>query len=94
MQEQIWVSSSPGRALERGHDGFRGAAGLDCYLRIYQAVKYCGWTMHGGAVGLGLTSSTGTVTGPPVMAANSVVGQRRAAHAKRRRHANSPGTTE
>jgi len=54
------------RRLERGHDGFRGAAGLDCYLRIYQAVKYCGWTVHGGPAGLGLPSTAGTATGPPL----------------------------
>jgi transposase-like protein len=42
------------RRLERGHDGFRGAAGLDCYLRLYQAVKYCGWTVHRQMPGLGL----------------------------------------
>ncbi len=47
------------RRLERGHDGFRGAAGLDCYLRIYQAVKYCGWRVHGTASGLGLPSEPG-----------------------------------
>jgi transposase len=34
------------RRLEQGHDGFRGATGLDCYLRLYQAIKYCGWTVH------------------------------------------------
>lgn len=34
------------RRLERGHDGFRGADGFDRYLRIYQAIKYCGWTVH------------------------------------------------
>ena len=59
------------RRLERGHDGFRGAAGLDCYLRIYQAVKYCGWTVHGSAPGLGLSPSC-IATGPPTMAATSV----------------------
>ncbi len=59
------------RRLERGHDGFRGAAGLDCYLRIYQAVKYCGWSIHGGAPGLGLPSSFNIATGPPAMAALS-----------------------
>lgn len=42
------------RRLERGHDGFGGAAGLDCYLRLYQAVKYCGWTVHRLTPGLGL----------------------------------------
>ncbi len=34
------------RRLERGHDGFRGETGLDCYLRTYQAIKYCGWSVH------------------------------------------------
>lgn len=42
------------RRLERGHDGFRGPEGFDCYLRIYQAIKYCGWTVHGPFRGLGL----------------------------------------
>jgi hypothetical protein len=55
------------RRLERGHDGFRGANGLDCYLRIYQAIKYCGWTVHSGAPGLGLHSHSNTGTGPPVI---------------------------
>jgi hypothetical protein len=45
------------RRLERGHDGFRGADGLDCYLRLYQAVKYCDWTVHRHAPGLGLPGS-------------------------------------
>src|SRR5580658_9448310 len=35
------------RRLEQGHDGFRGAAGLDRYLRLYQAIKYCRWTVYG-----------------------------------------------
>jgi hypothetical protein len=34
------------RRLERGHDGFRNQAGFDNHLRIYQAVMYCGWTVH------------------------------------------------
>lgn len=59
------------RRLERGHDGFRGAAGLDCYLRIYQAVKYCGWTVYSGAPGLGLSSASSIATGPPSVAATS-----------------------
>lgn len=54
------------RRLERGHDGFRGAAGLDCYLRIYQAVKYCGWTVYRSAPGLGLPAPTTTSTPKPV----------------------------
>lgn len=45
------------RRLEQGHDGFRGPEGLDCYLRIYQAVKYCGWTVHRFTPGLGLPST-------------------------------------
>lgn len=58
------------RRLERGHDGFRGADGLDCYLRIYQAIKYCGWSVHrcnGGSRGLGLESAV-TAIGPPATA--------------------------
>lgn len=42
------------RRLERGHDGFRGAAGLDRYLRLYQAIKYCGWAVHRSTHDLGL----------------------------------------
>jgi hypothetical protein len=56
------------RRLERGHDGFRGAEGLDCYLRIYQAVKYCDWTVHGNTSGLGICSATG----PPSVQATPV----------------------
>lgn len=51
------------RRLERGHDGFRGAAGLDCYLRLYQAVKYCGWTVHRPAPALPPSTSSPT---PPL----------------------------
>jgi len=51
------------RRLERGHDGFRGAAGLDCYLRLYQAVKYCGWTVHRPPPGLPPSTSSPT---PPL----------------------------
>jgi hypothetical protein len=40
------------RRLEQGHDGFRGAEGLDRYLRLYQAMKYLNWTVHGGSPGL------------------------------------------
>jgi transposase len=36
------------RRLERGHDGFRGTAGRDKYLRLYQAIRYCGWSVHRG----------------------------------------------
>ena len=42
------------RRLEQGHDGFRSPESLDCYLRIYQSVKYCGWTVHRFTPGLGL----------------------------------------
>ena len=59
------------RRLERGHDGFRGAAGLDCYLRIYQAVKYCGWNVHSSRPGLGLPGSS-VATGPPSTLAASI----------------------
>jgi len=52
------------RRLERGHDGFRGAAGLDRYLRIYQAVKYCGWKVHCATSGLGLPGLN-TAIDPP-----------------------------
>jgi len=45
------------RRLEQGHDGFRGAEGLDRYLRIYQAIKYLNWTVHCGSPGLGLPAS-------------------------------------
>jgi hypothetical protein len=40
------------RRMEQGHDGFRGAEGLDRYLRLYQAMKYLNWTVHGGSRGL------------------------------------------
>jgi len=42
------------RRLEQGHDGFRGAEGLDRYLRLYQAMRYLDWTVHGSSPGLGL----------------------------------------
>ncbi len=29
------------RRLEQGHDGFRGPAGRDAYVRLYQAIRYC-----------------------------------------------------
>jgi hypothetical protein len=56
------------RRLERGHDGFRGADGLDRYLRIYQAVKYCGWSVHRSTPGLGLPPIA--ATGPPSCSAS------------------------
>ena len=34
------------RRLEVEHDGFRSATGRSNCLRIYQAVKYLGWTVH------------------------------------------------
>ena len=45
------------RRLEQGHDGFRGAEGLDRYLRMYQAIKYLDWTVHRGSCGIRLPSS-------------------------------------
>ena len=45
------------RRLEQGHDGFRGAEGLDRYLRLYQAMKYLNWTVHGSSPGLSLPPS-------------------------------------
>jgi len=36
------------RRLEQGHDGFRGPDGRDNYLRLYQAIRYCGWSVHRG----------------------------------------------
>jgi hypothetical protein len=36
------------RRLEKGHDGFRGSEGRDNYLRLYQAIRYCGWSVHRG----------------------------------------------
>ena len=46
------------RRLERGHDGFRGTTGRDNYLRLYQAIRYCGWSVHRGDGSLELPSST------------------------------------
>jgi len=34
------------RRLEVEHDGFRSEKGRENFLRIYQAVKYLGWTVH------------------------------------------------
>lgn len=34
------------RRLEQGHDGFRGSQGRDHYLRLYQAIRYCGWKVY------------------------------------------------
>jgi len=35
------------RRLEREHDGFRTEDSREDFLRIYQAVKYFGWPLHG-----------------------------------------------
>ncbi len=35
------------RRLEQEHDGFRSDDSRDDFLRIYQAVKYLGWSLHG-----------------------------------------------
>lgn len=61
------------RRLERGHDGLRGAAGLDCYLRVYQAIKYCGWQVYANNGRLGLPR-TGRNTDPPTQTATLVAG--------------------
>jgi transposase-like protein len=37
------------RRLEVNHDGFRSEKGRDNCLRIYQAVKYLGWSVHRSA---------------------------------------------
>jgi len=50
------------RRLEQGHDGFRGENGRSNYLRLYQAIKYCGWRVH---------RLDGRLTLPPVSAARS-----------------------
>lgn len=34
------------RRLEKEHDGFRSEDSREDFLRIYQAVKYLGWTVH------------------------------------------------
>jgi len=34
------------RRLEQGHDGFRTPHGRADYLRIYQAIRYCRWSVH------------------------------------------------
>lgn len=53
------------RRLERGHDGFRGAEGLDNYLRIYQAIKYCGWSVHRVCDGQNALAMNKTGIDPP-----------------------------
>lgn len=40
------------RRLEIEHDGFRSQGGRNNCLRIYQAVKYLGWTVHRSALKL------------------------------------------
>ena len=35
------------RRLELEHDGFRVEDSREDFLRIYQAVKYLGWSLHG-----------------------------------------------
>ncbi|MFH1130345.1 MAG: transposase [Pseudomonadota bacterium] len=49
------------RRLEQGHDGFRSTEGLDRYVRLYQAIKYCGWKVHRFTPGLGLQPAKGVV---------------------------------
>jgi hypothetical protein len=34
------------RRLEMEHDGFRSEKGRENFLRIYQAIKYLGWSVH------------------------------------------------
>jgi hypothetical protein len=46
------------RRLEQGHDGFRSPAGMDRHLRIFQAVRYLGWSVHTFDPGLGLPVSS------------------------------------
>jgi hypothetical protein len=42
------------RRLEQGHDGLRTAATRDAYVRLFQAIRYCGWSVHryDGSLGL------------------------------------------
>jgi hypothetical protein len=42
------------RRLEQGHDGFRTPEARDQYLRLFQAIRYFGWSVHrtDGALGL------------------------------------------
>jgi len=42
------------RRLERGHDGFRGSKGRDNYLRLYQAMRYCDWSVYRADGSLGI----------------------------------------
>jgi len=34
------------RRLEQGHDGFRSTETRDAYVRLFQAIRYCGWSVH------------------------------------------------
>jgi hypothetical protein len=34
------------RRLEQGHDGLRSTATRDAYVRLFQAIRYCGWSVH------------------------------------------------
>ena len=34
------------RRLEQGHDGFRSTNTRDAYVRLFQAIRYCGWSVH------------------------------------------------
>jgi hypothetical protein len=36
------------RRLEQGHDGLRSLEGRDNYFRLYQAIRYLGWSVHNG----------------------------------------------
>jgi hypothetical protein len=58
------------RRLERGHDGFRGSEGLDCYVRIYQSIKYLNWDVY---------RTGGSLLGLPYSPATAALGQRQAA---------------
>lgn len=42
------------RRLEQGHDGFRNAEGRDCYVRLFQAIRYLGWDVHRSDGSLGV----------------------------------------
>jgi hypothetical protein len=42
------------RRLEQGHDGFRSTLSMEQHLKIYQAVKYLGWSVYGYQSGLNL----------------------------------------
>jgi transposase len=52
------------RRLEQGHDGFRGPDGMDRYVRLYQAIKYCGWTVHRFTSEFGLPPTEGPALEP------------------------------